>query len=92
MRNNLFKDGDSDDLEDHNITLCLNASVEQLNGDLVCAVGFYLDDTLQACIPHCQSWLNITMADTIIYISLMILIVISCIILFVVAWLQKDTV
>ena len=59
MRNKL-KDGDSDNLEDHNITLRLNASVEQLDGDLVCDVGFYLDDTLPACIPHCQSWLKIT--------------------------------
>ena len=70
-----LKDEDSDNLmEDHNITLRLNASVEQFDGDMVCAVGFYLDETLPACIPHCQSWLNITMADTIIYISLMILI------------------
>jgi hypothetical protein len=84
---------ESDDLEGHNITLRLNATVKQIDSDLICAESFYLDNsTLPACIPHCQSWLKVTTTDIIVYICLMILGVIFSIILFIVAWLQKDTV
>ena len=72
--------------------LCPNTSVKWPDGNVTCAVGFYLNNsTLPVCVPHCKSWLNVTAMDIVTSISV-ILAIISCAILFVVVRLQKDTV
>lgn len=82
----------TDDLKHVNNTLRLNTSVKQPaeSDAILCAAGFYLDNrTLPVCIPHCKSWLNVTTADIVISAFLM-LVIISCTILFVVVGLQRD--
>ena len=71
------------------IILCQNTSVQQPGDEITCAVGFYLDNSsLSVCVPHCRSWLNVTVSDIVLATSLS-LAIITCIVLFVIVRFQK---
>ena len=72
------------------MSFCVKIQVYNSPDDeLSCAVGFYLDNSsLPICVPHCRSWLNVTVSDIVFTISLS-LAIITCIALFVIVRFQR---